>query len=112
MALPQPIPHPLAELIARRFRVIGDPVRIRILSQLRDGEATVGELVDAVGSSQQNISKHLGVLLDSGIVARRKQQNHAFYSIADDTVLRMCEQVCGGLQQQISQLNDIVREVS
>ncbi len=62
MGIPHPLPDPLVELIAQRFRVIGEPMRIKLLDRLRDGPATVGELVAALGASQQNVSKHLGVL--------------------------------------------------
>ena len=55
MPLPRPLPDPLVELIARRFRVLGEPMRIRLLDRLRDGEATVLELTDALGASQQNV---------------------------------------------------------
>ncbi len=72
-ALPHPLPEPLVELVARRFRVIGEPMRIKLLDRLRNGEATVQELTEAVAASQQNVSKHLSVLHDAGIVARRKE---------------------------------------
>ena len=62
LTLTHPLPDELVELIARRFRVLGEPMRIRLLDHLRDGEATVGELSDALGASQQNVSKHLAVL--------------------------------------------------
>jgi DNA-binding transcriptional ArsR family regulator len=106
--LPHPLPDPVVELIARRFRIIGEPMRIRILDHLRDGEATVQDLADALETSQQNVSKHLGVLHDAGIVRRRKEANHAYFAIADDSVLELCEQVCGGLQRQLSDLADLV----
>ena len=108
MALPHPLPDPLVELIARRFRVIGEPMRIRLLDCLRDDEATVHELTEALGASQQNVSKHLQVLLEAGIVGRRKQGTHAYYSIADEGVLALCEQVCGSLQRQLAELNAVV----
>ena len=108
MALPHPLPDPLVELIARRFRVIGEPMRIRLLDRLRDEEATVHELTEALGASQQNVSKHLQVLLEAGIVGRRKQGTHAYYSIADEGVLALCEQVCGSLQRQLAELNALV----
>ena len=111
MSLPHPLPEPLVELIARRFRVIGEPMRIRLLDRLREGEATVLELTDALGASQQNVSKHLQVLLEAGIVGRRKQGTYAYYSIADEGVLALCEQVCGGLQRQVAELNAIVEGV-
>ena len=108
MALPHPLPDELVELIARRFRVIGEPMRIRLLDRLRDGEATVQELTEALGASQQNVSKHLQVLLEAGIVGRRKQGTHAYYTVVDEGVFALCEQVCGGLQRQLSELNALV----
>ncbi len=109
MTLPSPIPGDLAEMIAARFRVIGDPTRIRILDLLRDDELSVTEITDALGTSQQNASKHLGVLLQAGIVARRKQGNSSLYSIADKGVYELCEQVCGGLQLQLVELAALVQ---
>ena len=85
MTVPRPLPAPLVELVARRFRVIGEPVRIQILDRLRGGEARVGDLVAAIGSSQQNVSRHLAVLHDVGIVSRRKQGTRVVYAIADAT---------------------------
>jgi DNA-binding transcriptional ArsR family regulator len=110
MSLPHPLPDPIVELVARRFRVIGEPMRIRILDRLRDGETSVLELADALGSSQQNVSKHLGVLHDAGIVSRRKSGTHAYYAIEDRSVLDLCEQVCGGLQRQFADLARLVGE--
>ncbi len=108
MSLPTPLPDPLVELIARRFRAMGEPMRIRILDRLRDGELSVGELAEPLDTSQQNVSKHLAVLADAGILGRRKDGNRHCYRIVDATVLELCEQVCGGLQQQLSELQDIL----
>ena len=108
--LAHPLPDPLVELIARRFRVLAEPMRIKLLDRLRDGEATVGDLVEASGSSQQNVSKHLRVLLEAGLVARRRDGNFARYSIADETVFAICEQVCGGLRARLSELEAAIEE--
>ena len=108
MDVPHPLPDPLTELIAQRFRVLGEPMRIKLLDALRDGDATVGELVDRLGASQQNVSKHLGVLHQAGIVSRAKEGTFVRYSIADSGVFDLCEQVCGGLRQQISELDQIL----
>ena len=86
MTLPTPIPIELAEIIAERLRVIGDPNRIRILDQLREGEVSVTELTRRLGTSQQNVSKHLGVLHGAGIVSRRKEGTSSLYSVADQGV--------------------------
>jgi DNA-binding transcriptional ArsR family regulator len=108
MALPHPLPAPLVELIARRFRALGEPMRIRLLDRLREGEATVLELTDALDASQQNVSRHLQVLLEAGILSRRKHGTYAYYSIADEGVLGLCEQVCGSLQRQVAELAALV----
>ena len=112
MILPHPLPDDLVELIARRFRVIGEPMRIRLLDRLRDGEATVGELSEALLASQQNISKHLAVLADVGILGRRKEGNHVYYRVVDEGVFALCEAVCGSVQQQLRSLNELVTGVT
>src|SRR6266540_4123945 len=108
MMLPHPLPNDLVELIARRFRAIGEPMRIRLLDQLRDGEATVGELSEATAASQQNISKHLTVLADAGILGRRKEGNRVYYRIVDEGVFALCEDVCGSVQEQLRTLSELV----
>ncbi len=106
-AVRQPLPDALVELVARRFRVIGEPMRIKLLDRLRTGEATVQELTDTVAASQQNVSKHLGVLHDAGIVARRKEGTQVFYRVVDAGVFELCETVCGSVQRQLAELNAI-----
>jgi DNA-binding transcriptional ArsR family regulator len=112
MPLPSPVPDELVELIARRFRVLGEPLRIKLLDRLRSGEASVNELTAALDASQQNVSKHLTVLAEAGIVGRRKQGTHVYYRIVDDGVFALCEQVCGSLAQQLSALHVLVSEVA
>jgi DNA-binding transcriptional ArsR family regulator len=109
MTLPSPIPIDLAEMISARLRVIGDPTRIRILDLLRDDELTVTQITERLDTSQQNASKHLGILLQAGILARRKDRNSSIYSIADRGVYELCEQVCGGLQMQLADLTALVQ---
>jgi DNA-binding transcriptional ArsR family regulator len=106
MELPHPLPAELTELIARRFRVLGEPMRIRLLDRLREGEATVGELSDALGASQQNVSKHLAVLAGEGVLGRRKDGNRVYYRIVDEGVLALCEDVCGSLRRRLAALDD------
>ena len=112
MTLPHPMQEELAELVARRFRLLAEPMRIRLLDHLRDGEATVGELSLALAASQQNVSKHLGVLAEAGLVGRRKEGNHVYYRIVDESVFTLCEQVCDAVQQQLRALQILVEGVS
>ena len=102
--VPHPLPEPLIELVAQRFRVLGEPMRIKLLDRLREGDATVGELQEALGASQQNVSKHLGVLHAAGMVSRAKDGNHTRYSITDPSVFDLCDQVCGGVRRQLQEL--------
>ena len=101
----------VAELIAERFRALGDATRIRLLDALREGPATAGELQHAIGSSQQNVSRHLGVLLRLGIVRRRREGSCSRYEIADASVFAICEQVCGGMRRQLADLNAVLERL-
>jgi DNA-binding transcriptional ArsR family regulator len=103
-----PLPDDLVELIAGRFRVLADPTRIKLLELLREREASVQELTETIGSTQQNVSKHLRVLLQAGIVGRRKRGNYAYYSVTDEGVFALCEEVCGSLAEQVEALREVV----
>lgn len=82
------------EMIAARFRVFSEPIRLRILVQLGDREFTVSQVAERAETSQPNASRQLAVLLDAGLVARRKDQLNVYYRVVDPTVLAMCERVC------------------
>ena len=110
-ALPSPLPDGLVELIAHRFRLLSEPTRIRLLDTLREGPATVTDLQIATGASQQNVSKHLGMLLEAGMVRKAKDGNRAYYSIADETLFDLCEQVCGRVRRQVAQLDALLLQV-
>lgn len=96
------------ELIAARFRVLAEPMRLRILHALGDGEQTVGELVELLEAGQANVSKHLGLLLDAGLVRRRKEGLNAFYTVADDSIFALCELVCASLDERLGAQRDAV----
>jgi DNA-binding transcriptional ArsR family regulator len=110
--VPHPLPEPLIELVAQRFRVLGEPMRIKLLDRLRHGDATVGELQEALGASQQNVSKHLGVLHAAGLASRTRDGNHTRYSISDPSVFDLCDQVCGGVRRQLQELEAILQPIS
>lgn len=110
-AVPHPLPDSLADAIAQRFRVLGEAMRIKLLDHLRDGPATVQELQDATSASQQNVSKHLGVLLQANLVSRTREGNFARYAITDESVFDLCETVCGGLRRQLDELESVLSGV-
>ncbi len=81
-------------LVARRFRTLGEPFRLRILQQLETGEKTVNELVNALDGNQPNVSKHLQILFDAGLLSRRRQGTSIVYAISDAMVFKLCALVC------------------
>lgn len=90
----------MIELVARRFRMLGEPFRLRLLQTLEHGELTVGELVQELDGSQPNVSKHLQMLHEAGFVSRRRAGNSVFYGIADSTVMTLCDLVCKNTEER------------
>ncbi len=101
MLLPRPLADPLVELLAERLGAFAQPLRIKLIDRLEQGEATVLELTAAVPASQQNISKHLGVLHRAGIVARRKEGTFVRYRLVDPHALPLLEQAALGVARQL-----------
>ena len=91
------------ESVATRFRILGVPLRLQILNDLAEGERTVTSLVDATGSTQPNVSKHLTTLLAHRLVKREKRGNSAYYSVADPAVFELCEIVCGNIERALDE---------
>ena len=90
-------------LIAARFRVLGEPSRLRLLQVLRRGECTVSELVEATGLAQANASRHLQALADAALVGRRREGLNVVYHIADPSIFTLCETVCGSLKKRLNE---------
>jgi DNA-binding transcriptional ArsR family regulator len=89
-------------MIARRFGALSEPMRLRLLHSLFDGEKNVNTLVQLSGGTQTNVSRHLQTLTDAGMLARRKDGLQVFYSIADPSIFELCELVCSSLEKQHS----------
>jgi DNA-binding transcriptional ArsR family regulator len=104
-----PLESDAAELIARRFRALSDPTRLRVLDLLRrDEELSVGAMTALLGGSQQNVSKHLAALYAEGFVSRRKQGTSSLYRISDPAVLELCDRVCAGIESQLAELESLL----
>lgn len=99
------------EMVAARFRILGEPLRIRILQELQDGEKSVGQIVAAVGSTQPNVSKHLRILQEAGFIGRRQEGNLVFCRIEDASVFELCNVVCTTLGEQLSLNASIANEL-
>jgi ArsR family transcriptional regulator len=76
------------------FAVMSTPIRLRIISTLCQGEKNVGQLQEAIGVAQPNMSQHLNILFRSGVLGKRRQGAQVFYRIADDTAAKVCRAVC------------------
>jgi DNA-binding transcriptional ArsR family regulator len=100
---PKSLSDPALELIAARFRALSEPLRLKLIIALQGGERNVNELVKATGKGQANVSRQLQQLLDSGILARRRDGARVFYSIADPAIFDLCTHVCGSLHRQLQE---------
>jgi DNA-binding transcriptional ArsR family regulator len=99
----------MLDLVAHRFRLLGDATRLRILQGLESGKRNVNEITELLEGNQPNISKHLQALSDAGLVGRTRSGNRIYYSIADPVVFKLCELVCHSATEQVrSQLEDLI----
>ena len=92
------LPKEAIEQVAERFRVLGEPTRLRLLEAMRNGERSVGDLVEAMDAGQANVSRHLRLLHDAGLVGRRREGTTVYYHLADPSVFQLCDLVCGRLE--------------
>jgi len=97
-----PLTAEALDLVARRFAVLAEPMRLRLIQALFDGEKNVTELVEATGGTQANISRHLQTLTAAHVLARRKEGLQVFYRIGDPTIPKLCELVCGSLEKSLT----------
>jgi ArsR family transcriptional regulator len=88
------IPDDFLDLMAEKFRMLADPTRLAILRTLMQGERNVTQVVEETGRNQANVSKHLKMLAEAGLVARRKDGLQVFYALKDSLVERLCRLVC------------------
>jgi DNA-binding transcriptional ArsR family regulator len=95
---------PFLDLLTRRLEAIAEPNRIRILAHLEQQEATVQQLTDELATTHQNVSKHLGVLRDAGIVMRRRDGNKVWYSLADYSACKLIEHAKASLTGYVEEL--------
>lgn len=103
----RPLSDEALALIARRFAVLSEPTRLRLLHALFEGELSVGALVNRVGGTQANVSRHLQTLAHAHILSRRKEGLQVFYAIADPSIFKLCELVCGSLEKRLAKQADV-----
>jgi ArsR family transcriptional regulator len=95
-----PIPDEFLDLMAEKFRMLADPTRLAILRSLMAGERNVSQVIGETGRNQANVSKHLKMLAEGGLVSRRKEGLQVFYRLADPLVERLCKLVCDTIVEE------------
>lgn len=98
----EPLSDQALQMVAARFRALGDATRLKLVQSLFDGEKSVLELAGLTQMSQANVSKHLSILSEQGILARRKEGLFVYYSIADQTIYDLCGLVCESLSDRFN----------
>ncbi|QTN33504.1 winged helix-turn-helix transcriptional regulator [Akkermansiaceae bacterium] len=86
--------------VASFFRAFSEPTRLALLQELKDGERSVGELVEALHVTQANISRQLRVLHEAGLLSREKRGTGVFYEICEPIVLELCKLACEKLNRE------------
>lgn len=107
--LPQ-IPPKVTQQVAEYFGILSEPMRLRLLNLLRYDERCVQDLVEATETSQANVSKHLKLMLQAGILSRRTEGTSAFYRVEDELIFELCHLVCDRLAERIEQQAQHFRE--
>ncbi len=97
------IPDEFLDLMADKFRMLADSTRLAILRVLMQGERNVTQVVAETGRSQANVSKHLKMLAEAGLVSRRKAGLQVFYRLDDPLVEKLCKLVCETIVQEAEQ---------
>jgi DNA-binding transcriptional ArsR family regulator len=95
------LPDGALQEVAAYFQALAEPTRLQILNTLRKGEHNVGELAQVCGFTAANISRHLALLTQQGLVLRESRGVHAYYRIADPAIFQLCDLVCDSIARQI-----------
>jgi DNA-binding transcriptional ArsR family regulator len=97
------VPQEVVQQVSEYFSILSEPMRLRILNLLREGEKCVQELVESTATSQANVSKHLKVMLQAGILSRRSEGTSAYYKVEDELIFELCNLVCDRLATRIEE---------
>jgi len=102
----RPMTDEALELVAKRFAVLAEPMRLRLLQTLIDGEKNVNALVTVSGGTQANVSRHLQTLAREGLLTRRREGLQVFYSVADKSIFSLCNLVCGSIREGLKKQSE------
>jgi DNA-binding transcriptional ArsR family regulator len=91
------------DAVAAYFSVLSEPTRLRIMHAICEQEKTVSQIVEELGATQTNISRHLNMMHRSGVLARRKEGNQVYYRAADAEMVEICRSVCSRIAAQLDE---------
>ena len=91
--------------VAAYFQALSEPTRLQLLNLLREGERNVGEMAQLTGFTAANISRHMSMLSQHGMVARESRGTSVYYRIADESIYALCDLVCGNIARQHERTN-------
>jgi DNA-binding transcriptional ArsR family regulator len=97
------LPPEALQEVAAYFQILSEPTRLQILSFLREGERNVGDLAQLCGYTAANVSRHLAMLTNHGLIARESRGTSVYYRIADESIFGLCDLVCGNVARQFEQ---------
>src|SRR3990172_6547180 len=100
---------PVFEAVAAYFSMLSEPTRLRIMHAICEREMTVSEIVEVLGATQTNVSRHLGLMHRSGVLARRKDGNKVYYGVADVAMVDVCRSVCNRIAGQMDERKPLRR---
>jgi ArsR family transcriptional regulator len=102
----------LFELQAEVCKTLGNPKRLEIISALKDGERTVTELVEILGVPKANVSQHLSVMRNSGVLVNRRDGVNIFYALSSQKVIQACMLMKEVLTEHMKQGSDLIEDLS
>ncbi|XGV96638.1 MAG: ArsR/SmtB family transcription factor [Leptolyngbya sp. BL-A-14] len=106
------VPVPVLEAVADYFKILSETSRLHILQCLRQGPMNVMELCEATGLGQANLSKHLKVMAQAGVLSRRAKGTSAYYEITDPLVFEFCELACGRIGDRLRQQAETFQQLN
>ena len=102
---------PVFDAVASYFSVLSEPTRLRIMHAICETEKPVSQIVEEIGSTQTNVSRHLSLMFRAGVLSRRKEGNQVYYRVADDAMVEICRTVCNRIAGQMDDRKPLRREL-
>jgi len=100
---------PVFDAVAAYFSVLSEPIRLRIVHAVCEREKPVSQIVEEIGATQTNVSRHLSLMFRSGVLSRRKDGNQVYYRVADAAMVEICRNVCNQIAGRMDEKKPLRR---